>query len=235
MALINVISPHIDDAVFSLGAYLQQFRQYGELQIINVFSLSTLVYGKKMPIHEATQIRKAEDDFAVRMLGIDSICNLDFPEALLRGYTIDNLRSELDDDLVADRDLISKLADSLARVIEPSSIVLSPVAFGSNVDHVNVRLACGQLDTVLVYYADLPYAADSVRYNHQSGAAFIRGMNSQMVYSGHNAIERHFHLCRHYRSQFQERFVPSVRNYLYQNGFRMWSHHEFSTLNLDIK
>jgi LmbE family N-acetylglucosaminyl deacetylase len=225
MALISVISPHIDDAIFSLGAYLEQLHRLHQLSVINVFSLSVFAFSKLMPTITATAIRKAEDKIALGTIGVHSVHYLDLPEAVLRGYTLGNLFNQPDENRVADRNLILEISKHLGRLIPPGSIVLSPIAFGSHVDHVNVRLACERLDAKLVYYADLPYAADSIRFDHQ-----------RVLCSGHKVIDRHIHLCRCYESQFEHGFVNSMTDYLRQNHYTLWSHHEFTELNdLDIQ
>jgi LmbE family N-acetylglucosaminyl deacetylase len=235
MTLINIISPHIDDAIFSLGAYLERLQRYHQLCVINIFSLSTFAFGKLMPTSIATAIRKAEDKIALGAIDAHSVHYLDLPEALLRGYTLESQLNQPDDHRVVDRNLILEIGKHLDQIIPPRSIVFSPAAFGSHVDHVHVRLACEQLDARLVYYADLPYVTNSIRYNHQSAVILIRDMNSKVVYSNDGMTDRHIHLCRYYESQFEQRFVYSMMTYLCQNHFTLWSHHEFPSLNLDIK
>ena len=69
----SIVSPHLDDAVFSLGGFLAMAKDRGEkVLVINVFNQSP-----------TTETRQKEDQLALQSLGCDSI-NLEFQEPWLR-------------------------------------------------------------------------------------------------------------------------------------------------------
>ena len=233
MTLINVISPHIDDSVFSLGSYMEQLRQSHELAVINVFSICTFAFGKLLPATAANMTRKSEDHVALSHIGVRSVRYLDLPEALLRGYRLEDL-SQFSGALATDDDVITEATARLRDLVVPGSVVFAPAGFGSHVDHLHVRLACQGLDAILVYYADLPYAADRNRFDHAGAVEFTRTMQRQVISVSHNLVEQHISLCKYYESQFEPSFADSMAGFLHLNHYILWSHNEFATLDLNI-
>ncbi|MCL4467196.1 MAG: PIG-L family deacetylase [Chloroflexi bacterium] len=234
MATVVIISPHIDDAVFSLGSYLEQLVRHHSVSVINVFSLSTFAFREMLPPRRATLIREFEDGLAMRTVGVPDSHYLRFPEALLRGYSLVDLRSESAEHSVANSDLVPQVSARLVQLVPPDSFVLAPAAFGSNVDHIVTRMVCERLAAKVVYYADLPYAADAVHYSHRSAENFLQRTRSVTVFSGLGLANRNTRLCRLYISQFEERFVAPIEDYLDRHGITLWSNHGLAALSLDI-
>lgn len=150
---ITVISPHLDDAVYSTWNWLSRS---SDVTIISVFAgvppVNTqsahydLLTGSSDPVARARQ-RRAEDDAVCGAHGWRNI-HLDFLDA--------PYREEADPGGL----------DAALRSVIPTGtrFVLGPSAIGSHVDHVATRDALLRVlseseDHDLRLYADLPYAA----------------------------------------------------------------------------
>lgn len=173
---VAVVSPHLDDAVFSCFEHIREFRRGGaDVTVINCFSrcrndgiVSPVLapYLRAANCHgpeEYEKIRKTEDAKALDILGIDNQC-LDFIDAAFRGsqgkpayetlcsfYKGPSDKAEMD------------LAEALAGIFDTLAefdMALVPMAIGNHIDHVLSRLAAERCKRFkrLAYYADMPYA-----------------------------------------------------------------------------
>jgi LmbE family N-acetylglucosaminyl deacetylase len=157
MNSIQIISPHQDDAAFSLGSMLATLAQVPiVLKIINCFTVSDYAPFLKDP-RCVTDVRHTEDlEFAQRLGGVVSILDLGYLDAPLRLGVSCELVCGLNPAVDAARGALSA---SLRDVLTPDPIIL-PLALGGHVDHVLARnealSAAGSRPLAL--YEDLPYA-----------------------------------------------------------------------------
>ncbi|MDD3998906.1 MAG: hypothetical protein PHR98_02250 [Candidatus Shapirobacteria bacterium] len=152
-----VISPHIDDAVISLGSHLYQ--SYGRVDVLNVFNLSQeTITGVEIP--QVSSERKKEDKQVTVEFGFN-FSYADLPDTSLRGVRWDDPTAPLNEEL------LNQQADWLLgqiRKFPTSSTVFIPASFGLHPDHYLTTCAFsdGLLQNELkqrqfFVYADLPY------------------------------------------------------------------------------
>lgn len=163
-AMAVVISPHPDDAVFSLGACAQR---YAHVLVIDVFTRSSShILDSALAPDEVSAIRSQEDSLIGRRYGFEFM-SLGFPDTSLRGIEWDDAEQRIDDALV--RKVVSKLRGALAERVAclAEADVFVPAAIGLHPDHLAVLAALGNEQCAEVrdkaahvyVYADLPYAA----------------------------------------------------------------------------
>ena len=170
-----VLSPHLDDAVYSLGGLLAwRARQGDSVEVWTICAgepppgpLSPLaqvlhqVWG--LSVEEVVAVRRAEDHAACRLLGLVPR-HLDVPDAI---YRRDAHGQPLYPDFEAltgvlhpaDEPLVDALAAQFRREWPVEAQVVAPLAIGGHVDHRLIRAAAEAVGRPLAYYADFPYAA----------------------------------------------------------------------------
>jgi LmbE family N-acetylglucosaminyl deacetylase len=157
---VLIISPHLDDAFFSLGGYLLKNRP-AKKKIVDVFTTSRFAprfKRYKLDIDQISLIRRREELKNASI--VDTIVEfLNFPEAPLRGYTsaFDQPRWK------EEAEMIEAIKSHLYQIIKDAKIVFFPLGIGMNVDHVILsRLGLEFLlegQNQIMFYEDLPYAA----------------------------------------------------------------------------
>ncbi len=169
---ILIVSPHRDDAAFSLGLAVEAWLAAGHaVTVLNCFTLSEYApYSDVGSLHAndrqsfATAVRKRED-IAWNKLIRDAVRfnDLDLLDAPLR------LAMSLDEAMATpiragDR-AVARVAGSIAKWAKagPERAVVLPLAIGDHVDHRVAReagqQALAELPVPMGYYEDLPYAA----------------------------------------------------------------------------
>ncbi len=170
-----ILSPHFDDAVYSLGAWLAQ--QVDQGQRVEVWTLcagdpppgplpplaETLHQLWGLSAEEALTTRRQEDRAACRRLGVTPV-HWEVPDAI---YRRDAHGEPLYADFAAltgplhpsEGALVTQLAQALRRRLPPEARLVAPLAIGGHVDHRLTRAAAEAAGAVSAYYADFPYAA----------------------------------------------------------------------------
>jgi LmbE family N-acetylglucosaminyl deacetylase len=154
-----VLSPHPDDAAFSVGGLLHT-RVLAPVTIATVFGTTNYlgVHGFQADARQATAIRRAEDAAFAAAVGAELVsCGL--PDASVRlGPSLDVIFGDADGAVPAE--LPAMLADVVRRV--RPALILAPAALGGHVDHRAVRALAPDLarscGAALAWYEDLPYA-----------------------------------------------------------------------------
>lgn len=172
---IRILSPHLDDAVLSLGGAIAEWHQRGiDVEVFTCLSadepagpVSPLVtrlhraFGLERGVVAA---RREEDRLAVEHLGARAV-HADLPEGIYRtdadgralypdlGALFRDLRPE-------DRELEERLAGRL-RALEAARRCLVPLGVGGHVDHLLVRRAAesaaSELGAEILFYEEVPY------------------------------------------------------------------------------
>ncbi len=167
---IVVLSPHRDDAAFSLGLSMESWLSAGHtVHVLNCFTQSAYApFSDADSLHPNDRIsfvsatRKREDTAWNKLLGGKlHITDLDLLDAPLR------LACPVDEVLTlpiraGDR-AVSRVAGAVAKLARNEFAILLPLALGGHIDHRVTRLAglealAGSLRAV-TFYEDLPYAA----------------------------------------------------------------------------
>jgi LmbE family N-acetylglucosaminyl deacetylase len=246
---ILILSPHRDDAAFSLSiAITNWLTARHAVTILNVFTRSRYApYSDAGFVHENDELsyvsamRLREDELFVRRItetlpkGLKS--NLHMADLNLKDAPI-RLRiplEELSDTAVNPADpAIEKIRKALARQSESGAMeaLVLPAAFGNHVDHLTVREAAMPLTTTLpaAFYEDLPYAT-----THPSAATDLESLResfdqrneplSPVLYQIDSAVERKRKLILGYASQIDEAAGTLISNCAtrYNGGERLWA------------
>jgi LmbE family N-acetylglucosaminyl deacetylase len=181
-----VISPHLDDAALSAGAWLSALAQVCPVTVATVFSAAAPEphswiadwvvrkngYQDAAPLYEA---RRAEDSQVLGDLGLTAL-HLGLPDAIFRRtaigrWSIPNYPTLKYDAMSgriarADRTLAAEIAGQLGSLIaqHDPALVVGPLGIGRHVDHLIVRDAVRIASThdsagrAFVYVSDQPYA-----------------------------------------------------------------------------
>ena len=154
------LSPHHDDAAFSLGAWISA---HPGGRLVNLFTRSASIFNKQATakgVEEVSAVRAAEDVVFAQRLGLERFAfGLDEPklsgrhsrDITLVGQDIEQLRQPLVAWLDAHADA--------------SSVIYCPAAIGGHVNHLATRMVTWEWavargrETSLRFYEDLPYAS----------------------------------------------------------------------------
>ena len=215
--LLVVLSPHLDDAVFSIGGYLAS-QSHRCVLVLNIFAQSSFVNGSQSNLENGTAIRKQEDKMAFGQMGHVKIQDLDFIDAIDRGIPFENVFNHPAEVIAADP-LIVKVRQALDLYIPQDAYVLAPAGFGNHYDHILVRQAGA--DKANAYYAELPYACRT-NYQNEEALRFLKTRQLSVKVAEASIIEQHLHLAQLYKTQVQQRHLDEMRTYLTSSGYRSW-------------
>lgn len=163
LSSIAVVSPHRNDAAFSLGALLSSLTEHAiAITIVNLFTESA--FAPLLPgasLQTTTRVHRAEDEAFIRHLGplchlhdlglADAPLRLDIPLEHVTRAPLSPRRF-----FVQTQSLAAHLAP-----LDAFDLVLLPLAFGNHIDHCLARDA-GRLALPhdrIGFYEDLPCAA----------------------------------------------------------------------------
>jgi LmbE family N-acetylglucosaminyl deacetylase len=171
MPRIAVVSPHLDDAVLSVGGLLWLLKDHFHVEVITVFSadppeavsaLATTLAGRFGSTISA--VRRAEDEHALATLGV-AHRHLGFDDAIHRTAQGSWLADDMADlfRLAPEEALIEQVARALDDCLDPElGGLLSPAGVGRHVDHLVTAAAVARTPTEGVHrlsWVDLPYGA----------------------------------------------------------------------------
>lgn len=187
MSHVVAISPHLDDAAFSVGGLLAARARAGDRITIltcftgNVarptgFALACQLDKGLAPDVDYMALRRAEDRAACAVIGADAI-HLPLLEAPHRGYAS---ALELFGPRREDDGMLGPLATMLGEHLDTlrPDLLLGPLAVGDHVDHWLVRDALAAIGRPVLLWEDWPYLtrattrpAEPVRHRHPLDAA----------------------------------------------------------------
>lgn len=160
---ILLISPHLDDAVFSVGAIAVELAAQGhEVHVLTCFTKSVenptgyalaCQLDKNLPAEiDYMELRRQEDQKACQLLNIIPHWG-DLPEAPHRGY---NSAKELFHDIKNQDEIAEKLTEMLEKWIEKihPQLIISPKGIGNHVDHQQV---CNALELLQRKFSKITY------------------------------------------------------------------------------
>jgi len=152
------LSPHLDDAAFSLGSWIAA--NPGGL-LVNIFTRSNYTAAKVVTdVDEVSAIRAAEDRVFAERFGLEAVA-LGLEEPSLRGRRARDA-SGVDEDAGLLREPLRAVLD--ARTGEGAAI-FCPAGIGGHVNHLATRLVAWEWAVArgrqaqLRFYEDLPYAS----------------------------------------------------------------------------
>ncbi len=158
---VLLISPHPDDIAWSLGVTVARLGAAGALMsCVTVFGCTR--YAPSSPQHgtlAASALRAREEDDWSALTGV-RVKRCDLPDASLRGFDDETeMGPEPESEIV--HHVSARLRSAIAE--ERPDLIVAPLALGGHVDHTATRRALRALDPAveLLWYEDLPYAADA--------------------------------------------------------------------------
>jgi LmbE family N-acetylglucosaminyl deacetylase len=255
---ILILSPHRDDAAFSLSIAINNWLTARHtVTILNVFTRSRYApYSDADFIHENDQLsyvsamRLREDEQFRRRItetlpkGLKS--NLHLIDLNLKDAPI-RLRiplEELSDTPVNPTDpAIEKIRNALVKQSEAGAMkaLVLPAALGKHVDHLTVREAAMPFTSTIpaAFYEDLPYAT-----THPSAATDLELLResaelrneplSPVIYRIESAVERKRKLILGYASQIDDDDGTLISDFAtrYDGGERLWANHAWLSSKL---
>lgn len=190
MSTALVLSPHLDDAAFSLGPLLAQYSKNTQFVIATAFTKSVLLptgfalacqLDKGLSANEDYMaIRRSEDATWADCLNVKIVYG-EFLEAPHRGY---HSAKELFGSVLPEQDIRNNLRHWITELIktyEPHAL-FCPLGIGHHVDHILIRETVAQLDLPnspngpdapdapdtplkpnlpVYFFKDLPYASNT--------------------------------------------------------------------------
>jgi LmbE family N-acetylglucosaminyl deacetylase len=217
---LAVLSPHLDDAVWSLGGLLMQVQRALPCRVVTVFSRSGFADGTMGEPQQVTIRRHREDRRALRRLGLPAGTYGGLPEAPLRGYALAEVLLENPEAFSGDEAWEGAVRTLLHEVLRDAGGVLVPVGFGGHVDHLLTRRAAETHPTPRVYYADLPYAARCAEPARHPATA---GLTGRSVPVDEPVLHRHLAAAGDYASQWRAQFWDEIETRLRLNGYQLWT------------
>jgi LmbE family N-acetylglucosaminyl deacetylase len=245
---ILILSPHRDDAAFSLSiAVTNWLKSRHTVTILNVFTRSRYApYSDAAFVHENDELsyvsamRLREDELFIRRIketlpkGLKD--NLHMHDLNLKDAPI-RLRiplEELSDTPVNPTDpAIEKVRKALTRQFEAGAMeaLVLPAALGNHVDHLTVRETAMSFITGIpaAFYEDLPYAT-----THPSAATDLEALReaaarlneplSVVIYQVESAVDYKRRLVLGYASQINDEAGTLISNFAtrYNGGERLW-------------
>lgn len=163
MSHLVAISPHLDDAAFSVGGTLAAHN--GRVTVVTCFTgnvarpqgfaLACQLDKRLGADVDYMALRRAEDAAACAVIGATPV-HLPFLEAPHRGYTS---APELFGTRRPDDDMAERLAPVLAELLDRlrPDLLLGPLALGDHVDHWIVRDALAAIGRDHLVWEDWPY------------------------------------------------------------------------------
>lgn len=169
---ICILSPHLDDAIFSCGKFILENKNHHKIFVYTVFSSyknlnkSFSFTPKNINANTYQKIRKNEDEKAMNLLKLN-YTHLDFIDAACRGtYTIwENIFSG--SILPEDEKIIEKLTLLLKSIESQFDIFFIPFGIGKHIDHLISKKAARRAipKKKIFYYVDYPYVCIKKNWN----------------------------------------------------------------------
>lgn len=198
---LNIISPHLDDAVLSIGGIMSKYAKT-PLIIQNVFSKSRYLKKGYSEKEYVSSIREHEEKEVAKMLMAMNLL-LGFDDWTLRGYV--NWNANITDPA----EYIQKVFCKINEQINPNFRTVLPLGVGRCIDHQILR----EYPSInAVYYEDMPYAAYPELFRRMGDLQpnlikISRFMNTKRMLMGQ------------YKSQLTKEDEALIRDYsLHKNG-----------------
>lgn len=222
-----VFSPHLDDAILSMGGLLESLTKSGkDIKVVSVFTTGSnneSVLTKRLLTQANAKnqfqyflTRQLEDKKALGMLKGITIEHLGFTDAGWREGEDKKLlypRSVLGK--IADRDLVTRAVEKklLSYTGNSNTAVFAPIAIGNHVDHQIVRNIAAKLFPKVYYYCDFPYS------NLYPGYDFFIKKNELSSVKWHGGYAKKKKMILIYKSQYGSLFKTNSLSLPYEIFF----------------
>lgn len=242
---IVVLSPHRDDAAFSLALSIDAWLEAGhKVQVLNCFTQSVYApYSDVESLHSndrlsfVTAVRRREDIAWNKLLaGRLQFHDLDLLDAPVR------LNCSLDDiaavEIRSGDRALARVAGAVAKVTRnatATTAVIAPMAVGNHIDHRITRQAALEVlassELPLAFYEDLPYAARAgeadrlPEYAAETNLALEPAFAFPALNDPAPQIRRKLRIAECYDSQVDSDMVRSIAEFAanYGGRERVWA------------
>lgn len=240
---ILVLSPHRDDAAFSLSLSIAHWLKRGHrVTILNVFTRSLYApYSDAETVHEndrlayVSALRKREDEAFLKQIAGAAIIDLNLKDAPIRLHCDSSIVCNMD--AASNDTAIPKIRKAIAKqaaTAHPATALVLPLALGHHVDHRVVRDASLPLSTELAcaFYEDLPYAmregvrVDLSRFREDANTRFHEALFPVLCHGTHvdpaNFKKR---IALLYASQIDGTLAQQIAQFShrYRGAERLWA------------
>lgn len=226
---INIISPHHDDAAFSLALTIHELsRMSYSINVINAYTVSKYFPHKAADKTEIVSLLRAKEDLAF-LSGFSSVKQIDLgrldaPLRLCSDQVRDGHEFTSDD---------HKEVDALCENIQAICVVgafLLPLSLGNHIDH-RITLKAGLMasgQAPIGLFEDLPYAAE---YGEEEIQEVVDRVQRVLKCQFHPIVVRtasFLRLKRRYLKQYPSQAGPTEINAIlsharrYDGGERIW-------------
>ena len=254
---ILVLSPHRDDAAFSLGLAIDTWLAAGhKVQVLNFFTQSLYApYSDAESLHRndrvsfVSAVRRREDIAWNKMLRDRlEFHDLDLHDAPLR------LNCDLGElptlEIRAGDRALARAAGAVAKLTRnatpETTAVLAPLCVGAHIDHRIVRQAA--IDTLatsalpFAFYEDLPYAAREEEAGRHASHAADLNIHLEPTFAAPPlsdpaaAVQRKMRMAECYDSQIDSEMVRIIGEFsrTYEGRERLWANHSFHASALSL-
>ena len=237
-----VLSPHRDDAAFSLSLSISHWLAMGHtVTLLNVFTRSLYAPysdAEMKPEDErldyVSALRKREDQkFLAALAGSVKMVDLDVVDAPIRLKCDASIVCDMD--VQADDFAIPRVQEGLAKLVkgDDTALVL-PLGLGHHVDHRTARDAALDLSSTVpcAFYEELPYAmrngvrVDLSRFREDASTRLHEELSPVQCHGTHTRpSEWKRRLALGYESQIDEDMANSIANFShrYHGAERLWA------------
>lgn len=233
MLELTILSPHRDDAAFSLCLALSQWSNLPvKLAVVNFFTISEYAPHALSTRKASISALRTREDYAV-LRSINSeirVEALDLLDAPLRFGISPDAVTRPETAALQSASEIEALAGRVRKCFT-RGLVLAPLGLGDHVDHlaVNSAAVASSANHRLGFYEDLPYA---IWTSEQALCEKVRkvelstkvNLKSAVIRSHSFAVARKRHLIDKYQSQIRPEEARAIANYAsnYDGGERIW-------------
>jgi LmbE family N-acetylglucosaminyl deacetylase len=238
---IVVLSPHRDDAAFSLSLSLSHWLAMGHsVTLLNVFTRSLYApysdaetKSLETRLDYVSKLRKKEDEkFLSAFDGKMTMVDLDVVDAPIRLKCDASIVCDMD--VRADDFAIPRVQEGLAELVTEDTALVLPLGLGHHVDHRTSRDAALEMSARVpcAFYEELPYAmrdgvrVDLTRFREGASTRFHEELFPVQCHGTHTRpAEFKRRIALGYVSQIDEAMADSIVNFShrYHGAERMWA------------
>jgi LmbE family N-acetylglucosaminyl deacetylase len=221
-----ILSPHCDDAMFSVGGRIFADRGRIGYTVINIFTQSFFTIFPKLSgsIKIISYLRKKEDERAFRNTGAKRI-HLFLADALARKGSSSSIAEKADcwKDSARDQHVFDLILKKTVGLLEEMSFkhIYFPLAVGNHLDHILVRSLSSSLlkkkilkKSEIRFYEDIPYSL--YISNWKDIPLFLTSQNNSLIprYLDISHVwENKKKALSRYRSQINKRDLYNLERY----------------------
>jgi LmbE family N-acetylglucosaminyl deacetylase len=164
-----VLSPHSDEAVWSLGGAISVWQESCEVIIVTIFDGDPLPFSaeqlretqQRWRTFGETSKRRSEDSMAAARLGCGFV-SLGYLDASIRlnadgTFEYASFDALFQQSTALDVHILARIEQRLNDLLLPTDQIIAPFGFGGHVDHQLTHALSRRLGLTTTYYAEFPY------------------------------------------------------------------------------